>query len=43
MEGRQTDPEAARNGAVAMTQGGRITAYAGTPVCLECEEQVPLL
>jgi hypothetical protein len=38
LRGRETDPETARHGAVAMTQDGRITAYAGVPECLECGE-----
>lgn len=38
LEGRDNDPDSARYGAIAMTQGGRITAYTGFPVCLECGE-----
>ena len=40
LKGRPNDPEIARNGAVTVAQDGRITAYTGVPVCLECGEQV---
>lgn len=38
LQGRPNDPESVKNGAVVMTQDGRITGYSGIPVCLECDD-----
>lgn len=36
LRGRAGGPDAAPHGAVAMTASGRVTGYAGEPVCLTC-------
>lgn len=38
LRGRPTDPEVAAAGAVTLSAEGRVTGYAGAPVCADCGE-----